>query len=67
MRKDLHELTWTYKKQLVKGLTDRKYLARDIVDLRKILRDAGYSKDVINRQLSELSRQNKELWKTLGQ
>jgi hypothetical protein len=52
---------------LVKGLTDRQYLARDIVDLRKILRDAGYSKDVINRQLSELSRQNKELWKTLGQ
>jgi len=52
---------------LVKGLTDRQYLARDIVDLRKILHDAGYSKGFINRQLSELSRRNKELWKTLGQ
>ncbi|WP_244201066.1 hypothetical protein [Lonsdalea britannica] len=67
MRKDLHELTWTYKKPMVRGLSNREYLARDIVDLRKILGNAGYSRDVINRQLGELIRQNKELWKTLGQ
>ncbi|WP_420787720.1 RHS repeat domain-containing protein [Shewanella chilikensis] len=67
MRKELHELTWTYKKPLVKGLTDREYLARDIVDLRKILGNAGYDRRVINRQLSELIKQNKELWKTVGQ
>ncbi|MCE9789931.1 hypothetical protein, partial [Shewanella chilikensis] len=67
MRKELHELTWTYKKLLVKGLTDREYLARDIVDLRKILGNAGYDRRVINRQLSELIKQNKELWKTVGQ
>jgi hypothetical protein len=50
---------------MVPGLTNREYLARDIVDLRKILRNAGYDKDIVNRQLNELIRQNKELWKTL--
>ena len=65
LRKDLHELTWTFKKPMVPGLTNREYLARDIVDLRKILRNAGYDKDIVNRQLNELIRQNKELWKTL--
>lgn len=50
---------------MVKGLSHREYLARDIVDLRKILRDAGYSRDVINRQLSELIKQNKAVWKAL--
>ncbi|QNQ22627.1 hypothetical protein HF650_01395 [Kosakonia sp. SMBL-WEM22] len=65
LRKDLHELTWTFKKPMVPGLTNREYLARDIVDLRKILKDAGYEQTVINRQLNELIRQNKELWKTL--
>ncbi|WP_068713411.1 RHS repeat-associated core domain-containing protein [Vibrio tritonius] len=67
MTKELHELTWTYKKPMVKGLSNREYLARDIVDLRKILRNAGYDRDVINRQLGELIRQNKELWKTIEQ
>ncbi|WP_415843134.1 RHS repeat-associated core domain-containing protein, partial [Yersinia entomophaga] len=65
MRKDLHELTWTYKKPFVRGLTNRQYLARDIVDLRTIFRNAGYSKDVVNRQLSELIKQNKALWKAM--
>ncbi|WP_297196389.1 RHS repeat-associated core domain-containing protein [uncultured Pluralibacter sp.] len=67
MRKDLHELTWTYKKPMVRGLSNRDYLGRDIADLRKILRNAGYERDIVNRQLGELIRQNKELWKTLGQ
>ncbi|WP_424409886.1 RHS repeat-associated core domain-containing protein [Pasteurella sp. PK-2025] len=66
LRKDLHQLTWTYKKPLLKGLTNAQYLARDIKDLRKILSNAGYNKDVINTQLKELIRQNKELWKNLG-
>ncbi|SPX93176.1 Cell wall-associated polypeptide CWBP200 [Morganella morganii] len=65
LKKDLHDLTWTFKKPMVKGLSHREYLARDIVDLRKILRDAGYSRDVINRQLSELIKQNKAVWKAL--
>ncbi len=65
MRKDLHELTWTYKKPFVRGLTNRQYLARDIVDLRTIFRNAGYSKDVVNRQLTELIKQNKALWKAM--
>ena len=64
LRKDLHELTWTYKKPIAKGLTNRQYLARDIKE--KILGNAGYSRKTINTQLKELIRQNKELWKTLG-
>ena len=50
MRKDLHELTWTYKKPVTPGLTNRQYLARDIKELRGILRNAGYDREVINRQ-----------------
>ena len=50
MRKDLHELTWTYKKPVTPGLTNRQYLARDIKELRGILRNARYDREVINRQ-----------------
>jgi uncharacterized Zn-binding protein involved in type VI secretion len=67
LRKDLHEETWTYRKPLVKGLTDRQYLGRDAKDIRGILRRAGYNRETINRQVGELIRQNKELWKGLGQ
>jgi uncharacterized Zn-binding protein involved in type VI secretion len=67
LRKDLHELTWTYKKPLMKGLTERQYLARDAADVRGILKNAGYSRQIVNRQVGELIKQNKELWKTLGQ
>lgn len=66
LRKDLHELTWTFKKPLVKGLTERQYLARDAADVRGILKNAGYSRQVVNRQVGELIKKNKELWKTLG-
>jgi len=50
MRKDLHELPWTYKKPVTPGLTNRQYLARDINGLRGILRNARYNREVINRQ-----------------
>jgi hypothetical protein len=52
---------------LVKGLTDRQYLGKDAKDIRDILRRAGYKHEMINRQVGELIRQNKELWKGLGQ
>ncbi|PIT58701.1 hypothetical protein BHC49_00990 [Snodgrassella alvi] len=65
LRKNLHELTWTYRKPIVPGLSNREYLARDIRDLRKILSNAGYNREVINSQLSELIRQNKKVWKDL--
>lgn len=42
-------------------LSLRDHLAADIRDLKRILLDAGYDPQVINRQLSELIRQNKEL------
>ncbi len=67
IRKDLHEKTWTYRRPLVKGLTKEQYLERDVKDLRTILKDAGYKRSVINRQLSELIRQNRELWKMTGE
>ena len=60
LRKDLHELTGTYKKRRNIDPNDlRKNLAADIGDLRSILKDAGYDSHVINRQLRELIRQNK--------
>gem|GEM_PF-4124809 len=65
LRKDLHALTWTFRKAFIRGLTKEQYLARDIKDLRKILTNAGYDRKVINEQLQELVKQNKELWKTL--
>jgi hypothetical protein len=61
LRKDLHELTRTFKKPVEPGLSIRQHLARDVVDLRKILGDAGYDQSVINRQLQELIRQNKAI------
>ncbi len=64
LKKELHELTWTYRRPMARGFSKEQYLARDIADLRKILRDAGYDRDVVNRQLKELIRQNKELWKS---
>lgn len=67
LRKGLHEETWTYRKPLVKGLIDRQYLGRDAKDIRGILRRAGYNRETINRQVRELIRQNKKLWKGLGQ
>lgn len=61
-RKDLHELTRTYKVPIDKSILSlRDHLAADITDLNRILLDAGYDPQVINRQLSELIRQNKEL------
>jgi RHS repeat-associated protein len=62
IRKDLHELTRTYSVPIDKSIVGlRDNLAADIKDLRKILLDAGYDRDVVNRQLQELIRQNKAL------
>jgi hypothetical protein len=41
--------------------SNRQHLARDIVDLRRILRSYGYGDTLINQQLRELIRQNKAL------
>lgn len=61
LRKDLHSLTRTYSKPVQPGLTLRQHLARDVFDLRKILREAGYDTARTNAHLRELIRQNKEL------
>ena len=66
LRKDLHALTWTFRRAFVRGLTKEQYLKRDIDDLRKILTNAGYDKKVITEQLYELARQNKKLWESLN-
>lgn len=60
LRKDLHEKTETYKKlRNFDSKNLREHIAADIYDLRKILKDAGYSRDVINTQLQELIKENK--------
>ena len=60
IRKDLHELTGTFRKTRDIDPTDlRKNLAADVWELRNILRDAGYDRSTVNRQLQELIRQNK--------
>jgi len=61
LRQDLHQLTRTFRRPVEPGLNLRTHLARDVMDLRRILRDAGYDPAVINRQLQELIRQNKAL------
>jgi hypothetical protein len=59
LNKELHELTRTFRTSVEEGLTLRQHLAHDVMDLRAILRDAGYDQSVTNRQLQELVRQNK--------
>jgi hypothetical protein len=61
LRKDLHEFTRTYKNPVDLGLSPRQHLGRDIKDLRIILDDAGYEREVINTHLWELIRQNKAI------
>ncbi len=62
MEKGLHAQTRTFRRPVTPGLNKRQHLARDIRDLRNIFRQAGYDRAVVNRQLTELIRQNKELW-----
>ena len=62
MRKDLHEKTRTFRRPLDRSLTRRQQLARDVKDLRRILREADYDRSQVNRQLVELIRQNKQQW-----
>ena len=61
LRRDLHELTRTFGTRVEPAPNLRTHLARDIRDLRRILRNAGYDPKTINRQLRELIRQNKNL------
>ena len=66
LRKDLHEFTRTFRKP-VENLPDlRTHLARDVRNLRNILREAGYDPAFVNKQLKELIRQNKEVWRQKG-
>ena len=57
--RDLHELTATMRAKRPLG-SSREHLAAGVRELRSILRDAGYNPAVINRQIQELVRQNKE-------
>jgi hypothetical protein len=58
--KEIHRLTETYGK--MRNFTSlRQHLAADIRDLRALLRDFGYNRSVVNRQLQDLDRQNKAL------
>ena len=59
LRRDLHELTRTFGTPVQTAPNLRTHLARDIRDLHRILRNAGYDRSTINRQLRELIRQNK--------
>jgi uncharacterized protein with von Willebrand factor type A (vWA) domain len=62
LRKDLHELTRTYSVPIDKSVVGlRNNLAADVKDLRKILLNAGYDRNIVNNQLQELIRQNKAL------
>jgi hypothetical protein len=59
LRKDLHGLTRTFSRPVQPAPNLRTHLARDIRDLRRILREAGYDLRRVNAQLQELIRQNK--------
>jgi len=58
IRKGIHELTGTYKKPMMQGLSGRQRLAGDIVELRKLLKQAGYDRRIVNAHMRELIRQN---------
>jgi RHS repeat-associated protein len=62
LEKGLHAQTRTFGRSPPPGLNQRQHLARDIRDLRNILRQAGYDRAVVNQQLTELIRQSKGLW-----
>ena len=62
LRKDLHELTRTYRVPIDKSIVGlRNNLAADVKDVKNILLNAGYDPKVVNRQLQELIKQNKDL------
>ena len=62
LRKDLHELTRTCRVPIDKSIVGlRNNLAADVKDVKNILLNAGYDPKVVNRQLQELIRQNKDL------
>jgi hypothetical protein len=62
LRKDLHTSTRTFRKPVENLPNLRTHLARDVRNLRDILRTAGYDVAFVNKQLKELIRQNKAVW-----
>ena len=66
MRKDLHALTRTFRNPNVPELSLRSHLARDVQDIKGILRGAGYDSGTVRTQLRELIRQNKAAWEGAG-
>ncbi|WP_343337956.1 hypothetical protein TPELB_33430 [Terrisporobacter petrolearius] len=61
LKKSIHEKTYTYRNPKLREGTRRQQLAADIRELRGLLKEDGYNRKVINRQLKELIRLNKEL------
>jgi RHS repeat-associated protein len=60
LRKDLHELTRSFGKNVDLGDNTRN-LAADIWDLRGILRGAGYDRSLVNQQLQRLIELNRQV------
>lgn len=58
IEKGLHAQTCTFCRSPGDLPSTRSYLARDVWDLRAILRDAGYDRSLVNQQLTDLIRQN---------
>jgi len=63
LRKDIHALTRTYRRPMRQLPNLRSHLAADVRELRTLLRQHGYDRSLVNRQLRELIRQNKALHK----
>ena len=61
LRKNLHQLTRTYRRPVQPAPNLRTHLARDVRDLRRILREVGHDPRRINMQLQELIRRNKAI------
>lgn len=52
---------YTYKNPNTRTGTPRQQLAADIFELRKLLRDNGYDRKLVNQQLRKLIQLNKEV------
>lgn len=61
IKKSIHKLTYTYRNPKVRIGTPRQQLAADIFELRRLLKDAGYDKKIVNQQLRKLIQLNKEV------
>jgi|GEM_PF-2461971 len=61
IKRPIHKKISTTGKRVIPNMTMRERLAKDIFELRGLLRTEGYDRGFVNRQLKELIRQNKEL------